>query len=38
MNCVAVICLGNGYIEGHELDNLLQELASSVSISDLSFE
>ncbi|CAF4295213.1 unnamed protein product [Rotaria socialis] len=29
---------GNGYIEGHELDNLLQELASSVSISDLSFE
>ncbi|CAF5188873.1 unnamed protein product, partial [Rotaria magnacalcarata] len=29
---------GNGYIEGNELDNLLQELASSVNISDLSSE
>ncbi|CAF1012734.1 unnamed protein product [Rotaria sp. Silwood1] len=29
---------GNGYIEGHELDNLLQELASSVNLSDTNLE
>jgi hypothetical protein len=28
------IHLGNGYIEGHELDDLLRELASSVNVSD----
>ena len=26
--------LGNGYIEGHELDDLLRELVSSVNTSD----
>lgn len=26
--------LGNGFIEGHELDDLLRELASSVNMSD----
>jgi hypothetical protein len=26
--------LGNGFIEGHELDNLLRELASSVNSND----
>lgn len=26
--------IGNGYIEGHELDDLLRELASSVNIND----
>ena len=26
--------LGNGYIEGHELDDLLRELASSVNTND----
>jgi len=28
------IHLGNGYIEGHELDDLLRELASSINVSD----
>ena len=28
--------LGNGYIEGHELDDLLRELASSVNPTDTS--
>ncbi len=32
------ILLGNGYIEGHELDDLLRELASSVNLSDASPE
>jgi len=32
------IRLGNGYIEGHELDHLLRELASSVNLSDASPE
>ncbi len=32
------IHLGNGYIEGHELDDLLQELASSLNANDTSSE
>jgi hypothetical protein len=32
------IHLGNGYIEGHELDDLLQELASSLNVNDTSSE
>lgn len=28
------ILLGNGFIEGHELDDLLRELASSVNVND----
>jgi hypothetical protein len=29
-----LILLGNGFIEGHELDDLLRELASSVNTND----
>jgi prophage maintenance system killer protein len=38
MNFFVRILLGNGYIEGHELDDLLRELASSVNLSDASPE
>lgn len=33
-NVIEWIFLGNGFIEGHELDDLLRELASSVNSND----